>query len=108
MSGGSPGEGSGNALQCSYLENPRTEEPDRLQSIGSQRVRHDYSDLAMFERERDTKRKMKIDNVEKNGEENKKMLWLKFKNSLNLNMLVLRPGYYSVFPEEKKKNLQDH
>ena len=78
----------------------------------------------MWERERETKRKTKI---EKNGEDNKKMLWLKFKNSLNLNMLVLRPAFYSVnsklskvsktsvltytktvFLEEKKKNLQDH
>ena len=41
----SPGEGHGNPLQCSCLENPRTEEPGRLQSIGSQRVRHDCSDF---------------------------------------------------------------
>ena len=27
---------------------PRTDEPDRLQSTGSQRVRHDWSDLAGF------------------------------------------------------------
>ena len=37
----SPGEGNGNPLQCSYLENPWTEEPGGLQSTGSQRVRHD-------------------------------------------------------------------
>ena len=37
----SPGEGNGNALQCSCLENPGTEEPGDLQSMGSQRVRHD-------------------------------------------------------------------
>ena len=30
----------GNPLQCSYLENPITEEPGGLQSMGSQ-VRHD-------------------------------------------------------------------
>ena len=51
---------------------PGTEEPDRLQSIGSQRVGHDYSDLAMCIRERDKEKNE--DNVEKNGEENKKML----------------------------------
>ena len=27
---------------------PRTDEPDRLQSTGSQRVRHDWGDLAGF------------------------------------------------------------
>ena len=36
------GEGNGNPLQCSCLENsPRTEEPGGLQSIGSQRVGQD-------------------------------------------------------------------
>ena len=39
--GRSPGEGNGSPLQHSCLENPWTEEPDRLQSMGSQRVRHD-------------------------------------------------------------------
>ena len=39
-SGRSPGGGHGNPLQCSCLEIP-TEEPGRLQSIRSQRVRHD-------------------------------------------------------------------
>ena len=34
--GRSPGEGNGNPLQYSYLDNP-----DGLQSMGSQRVRHD-------------------------------------------------------------------
>ena len=38
--GRSPGGGHGNPLQCSCLEIP-TEEPGRLQSIGSQRVGHD-------------------------------------------------------------------
>ena len=33
-SGRSPGGGHGNPLQYSCLENPMTEEPDRLQSIG--------------------------------------------------------------------------
>ena len=40
-SGKSPGEGNGNPLQCSCLDIPWTEEPSRLQSMGSQRVRHD-------------------------------------------------------------------
>ena len=34
--GRSPGEGNGNPLQYSCLENPRTEEPGGLQSMGSQ------------------------------------------------------------------------
>ena len=34
-SGRSPGEGNGNPLQYSYLENPWTEEPGGLQSLGS-------------------------------------------------------------------------
>ena len=40
-SGRSPGGGNGNLLQYSCLENPMTEEPGRLQSMGSQRVVHD-------------------------------------------------------------------
>ena len=39
--GRSPGEGNGNPLQCSCLGNPMEEEPGGLQSMGSQRVRHD-------------------------------------------------------------------
>jgi len=38
--GRSPGEGNGNPLQYSCLENP-IEKPGRLQSVGSQSVRHD-------------------------------------------------------------------
>ena len=42
--GRSPGEGNGNPLQYSCLENPGgfnwREEPGRLQSMGSQRVGH--------------------------------------------------------------------
>ena len=38
--GRSPGEGDGNPLQYSFLENPWTEKPGGLQSIGSQRVGH--------------------------------------------------------------------
>ena len=41
-SGRSPGRGQGNPLQCSCLENPWTEEPGGLQSMGSHRVRHDW------------------------------------------------------------------
>ena len=40
-SGRSPGEGNGNSLQYSCLENSVTEEPGGLQSMGSQRVGHD-------------------------------------------------------------------
>ena len=39
-----PGEGNGNPLQYSCLQNPGgawTEEPGRLQSLGSQTVEHD-------------------------------------------------------------------
>ena len=45
-SGRSLGGGSGNSLQYSCLENPTAENPDGLQSIGSQRVGHDWNDLA--------------------------------------------------------------
>ena len=34
-------EGSGNPLQCSWLENPRDGEPGGLTSLGSNRVGHD-------------------------------------------------------------------
>ena len=40
-SGRSPGEGNGNPVQYSCLENPWTEEPGGLQSMGLQKVRHD-------------------------------------------------------------------
>ena len=39
-SGRFPGEENGNPFQYSYLGNSMTEEPGRLQSMGSQRVRH--------------------------------------------------------------------
>ena len=41
--GGSPGGGHGNPLQYSCLENPWTEEPGGLPSIGPQRVGHNWS-----------------------------------------------------------------
>ena len=42
------GEGNGNPLQCSCLENPtRTGEPDGLPSMGLHRVGHDWSNLAV-------------------------------------------------------------
>ena len=37
----SPGEGNGYPLQSSCLENPMDRGPGRLQSMDSQRVRHD-------------------------------------------------------------------
>ena len=39
-SGRSPGGGNGNPLQNSCLVSPWTEEPGGLQSMGSQKVRH--------------------------------------------------------------------
>ena len=39
-------EGNGNPLQCSCLENPRDGEPGGLPSMGSHRIRHDWSALA--------------------------------------------------------------
>ena len=40
------GEGNGNPLQCSCLENPRDRKPGWLPSMGSHRVEHDWSDAA--------------------------------------------------------------
>ena len=40
------GEGNGNPLQCSCLENSRDGEPGGLPSMGSHRVGHDWSNLA--------------------------------------------------------------
>ena len=40
------GEGNGNPLQCSCLENPREGEPGGLPSMGLHRVGQDLSDLA--------------------------------------------------------------
>ena len=45
-SGRSPGGGHGNPLQYFCWRISWTEEPGGLQSIGSQRVRHDVKDLA--------------------------------------------------------------
>ena len=42
-SGRFPGGGNGNPFQCSCLKIPWTEEPDGLQSMGSQRVGHDWA-----------------------------------------------------------------
>ena len=41
-SGRSPGRGHDNPLQYSHLENPHGQEPGRLQSMGSQRVGHNW------------------------------------------------------------------
>ena len=44
---GSPGEGNGNPVQYILAWRiPWTQELGRLQAMGSQRVRHDQSDLA--------------------------------------------------------------
>ena len=44
-----PGEGNGIPLQYSCLENPWTEEPGRLQSMGSLKVGHDWAtSLSLF------------------------------------------------------------
>ena len=40
------GEGNGNPLQCSCLENPRDRESGGLPSMGLHRVGHDWSTLA--------------------------------------------------------------
>ena len=40
------GEGNGNPLQCSCLENPRDRGPGGQPSMGSHNVRHDWSNLA--------------------------------------------------------------
>ena len=45
-SGRTLGEGNGNPLQYSCLENPMAEEPSGLQSVGLQRVRYGWSELA--------------------------------------------------------------
>ena len=41
--GRSPRERNGNPLLYSYWEIPCTEEPGRLQSVGSKRIRHDLA-----------------------------------------------------------------
>ena len=48
-SGRSPKEGNGNPLQYYFLEIPWTEEPGRLQSMGSQRVGHDGTTFLSFD-----------------------------------------------------------
>ena len=45
-----PGGGHGNPLQHSCPRIPCTEEPGRLQSVGSQRAGHDWSDLSHMHR----------------------------------------------------------
>ena len=50
------GEGNGNPLQCSCLENPRDGKPGGLPSMGSHSVGHGWSDLAAAAAaERDTR-----------------------------------------------------
>ena len=43
------GEGNGNQLQCSCLENPRDAKPGGLLSMGLHRVRYDWSDFEAAE-----------------------------------------------------------
>ena len=45
--GRSPGGGDGNSVQYCCLEKPMDRQPGGLQSMGSQTVRHDWSDLAI-------------------------------------------------------------
>ena len=45
-SGRSPGGGNGSPLHYSCLETAWTEKPGELQSIGSQRVGHNFRDIA--------------------------------------------------------------
>ena len=47
-SGRSSGEGNGNSLQYSCLENPMDGVTSRLQSMGSQRVRHNWATWLHF------------------------------------------------------------
>ena len=47
-SGRSPGEGNGNPLQYSCLENSKTEEPGRLGSMGSQRIGHNRATNTIY------------------------------------------------------------
>ena len=46
-SGWSPGGGHGSPLQYSCLQNPMNREPGWVQSIASQRIRHDWSNFAV-------------------------------------------------------------
>ena len=47
-SGRSPDGGHGNPLKCPWLKNPMDREPGGLQSIESQRVGDDWSDLSLI------------------------------------------------------------
>ena len=47
------GEGDGNPLQCSCLENPRDGEPGGLLSMGSHRVGHNWSDSKKKKKSKD-------------------------------------------------------
>ena len=51
-SGRPPGEGHGYPLQCSCLENARTEDPGGPQSMGPQRAGHDLGDEVHTQRAR--------------------------------------------------------
>ena len=49
--GKSPGEGNGNSLQYFCLEDPMDGGAGRLQSMGSQRVRHNFTFFSFFQLE---------------------------------------------------------
>ena len=92
-------EGNGNSLQYSYLENPRDR---RAWQTTVHRVTKSWTWLQwlsyVYERERETKRKMKIMWRRMVRRIRKCYSW-----SLKTLWTLLRPAYYSVFPEEKKK-----
>ena len=59
--GRSPGEGNGNPLQCSCLENLLNRRACGLRSIGSQRVRHDWiNNTHRFEENTEKKDNMRL------------------------------------------------
>ena len=65
---GIPGEGNGNPLQYSCLENPWMEEPGRLQYMVSQRVGHDLmtsvGELRLHKLHRKKKEKEKANDLQ--------------------------------------------
>ena len=60
QSGRCPGEGNGSPVQSSCLENPWTEEPRGLQSVGSQRLRRDWAADHRKRRGKDTSERKQV------------------------------------------------